>query len=95
MSGHRKSGGKRLEDARGEPAGPSARSGCKGCQSAPNKVRISIGNSTSANRTKLLNRVAVRCRGRSSSMTARVGETGGSAVRAVQALRSAPSGARV
>ena len=63
MSGHRKRSAKHLEDARAEPAGPSARSGCKGCQSATNKVRISIGNSTSANRTKLLNRVAMRCRG--------------------------------
>ena len=42
---------------------PCTRCGGKSCQSAANEVRINVGNSTRANRTKLLNHVAVRCRG--------------------------------
>ena len=59
--------------------------------SATNKVRVNIGKSTWANKTKLVSRMERR----RSLTTSEVGETGGSEVRAMQALRSAPSAMRV
>ena len=46
-----------------ESAGPCPWGGGKSGQSAANDVRINVGNSTRADRTKLLDHIAVRCCG--------------------------------